>query len=783
MLTSQETKHPLAQCGDCPLREKRFAPTTGPEYARVAFVSRSPGRHDVRHGKPFSGPSGKVLDYLLNRYKAKRDDILTTNVVLCESDDPPKEAIERCRPRLEAELANVDLILAGGVEATKALTTVKSVSAGRGYDHTRVSSAGVTQRVVVTNNPAAVLRDSDSFPDMVRDFRRAFDPISAPVFPEVEVIDSADQARAILARWCNTSYDYLASDLEWNDTAIYCAGFAQSGGKSVVFGRNALSDRRVQKILAEFYNRTQTRFIWHNGKADTKVLRREGISGRVDEDTFLASIALDERPGVHSLEFLLMDNFDWPNYEPEVVKTFKRTGFIKDSDLPLLYEYNGRDAAGTKMLYDRFMPMLAEEGLEDLYRKRLLTSVNAIRNMEERGFHYNVEAAANLNEREVLPALWGLQREIREISGQSLINPRSVPQMHAVYYDVMGLKHDLKDSGKKKLESSTGAEVRTEIIAGRFRSKPQYKDRIVQLATVHKRFSSIEKQRGTYIEGLIERANRDGKIYCEFNIGGTVTGRLSSRSPNLQNVTREGREGIPGIRTLFLPSPGNVIITADYSQAELRTCAVLSGDERLLGIYRDSSRSLHRERAAAFYGADYTKEQYVKSKNINFGVTYGQSAEAFAQMYHMPKEEAQAYVDSWWAEFPQLKKWVKSVQEQAEREGVIKSPFGHRRRFHLITNENRGDVHREAVNFLPQNIAAWVTISSLIELDLGAVPTVATVHDSIVADVPANAADDTAKMMKEVMECQAKKELGWNLPFTVDVSIGHSWGELEEVSL
>lgn len=115
-------KHPLADCENCPLKDAGVAHTAGPSDAKVAFVSRSPGKHDVRRNKPFGGPSGKVLDHLLNQYGVNRDEIITTNVVLCQTDDPPTEAIKACKPRLESEIKDCDLIIVGGAEATRALT-------------------------------------------------------------------------------------------------------------------------------------------------------------------------------------------------------------------------------------------------------------------------------------------------------------------------------------------------------------------------------------------------------------------------------------------------------------------------------------------------------------------------------------------------------------------------------------------------------------------------------------------------------------------------------------
>lgn len=799
-----ERKHPLAECEKCPLYNTTryghtvlngFAPTCGNPESKVAFVSRSPGQHDVAVKKPFANPrgAGAVLDHLLGRYGVKREEVITTNIVLCRSDDPPTEAIQACRPRLEAEIANCELLILGGTEATSAFTRYRAVFTARPFVHRRTSSTGVTQRVVVTNNPALVVRNSDAYPDMVEDFRRAFDPPPDPIFPEVEIINEPDRAISVLNGWLRTSFDTpIASDLEWRSTTdeIVCAGFAARAEKAIVFGYGSVRDRTVARLLKQFYERTDLTFIWHNGKADTSILVKSGINTRIDEDTFLQSYALDERPGYHSLEYLMSTKFGWPDYEPPSVKEFKKTGEFsgktaqeKAVSEKELYKYNGRDTAGTYQLFNLLDPQLETDrggSLRQLY-VRLKKAQTAFRSVELNGFNFNVEESANINEREAIPLLADLTEHIRDVTKHPLLNPNSPDQLKAVLYSEWGLKHSLKDSGKKKLRTSTGKEVREEIQAGRFECKSNKKEQLVRWAEFQAQYSKVSKLKGTYLEGLAIRTLQDGKLYCHFNPCGTVSGRTSSKDPNFQNIAREGYAEIPGIRTLFLPSPGNVIVSADFSQAELRTCAKLSGDGNLLAIYRDSARSLHKERAAAFYGANYTKEEYVKSKNINFGVTYGQSAAAFAQMYHMPQVEAQEYINSWWSEFSTLLQWTDELKQQARKDGLVVSPFGHKRRFHLITDENVGDVEREAVNFKPQNIAAWLTISALCDLiDLG-VNIVATVHDSIVADVPADSLADVSLLMKEVMERQVIQQLGWDdIPFLVDVSYGPNWGALED---
>ena len=295
----------------------------------------------------------------------------------------------------------------------------------------------------------------------------------------------------------------------------------------------------------------------------------------------------------------------------------------------------------------------------------------------------------------------------------------------------------------------------------------------------------MEKQRGTYLEGLTLRRHSNGRIYTTFKIHGTESGRLSSENPNMQNITRP-REGLPNIRRVFVADPGCQFISADLSQAELRAIAVLSGDTELQAIYRNTNRSLHKEVATEFYGERYTYEEYVRAKNINFGVAYWQSAYSFAQLYHMPQEEAQKFIDFWWERFPRVWEWTKEMEAKVLNEGEIQSPFGHKRRFYVIPSDNSARIHvvKEGINFLPQNIAANITLYALIQLVAQLDPKIAqiriTVHDSIVANCKEEAVEEVSIIMKQAMEIAAKEAIAWDFPFKSEISSGPTWGDLVE---
>jgi len=768
-------KAPYADCTNCPLQSERVARTTGPADAKVAIVSRSPGVHDVRMGKPFSGPSGQVLDHLLNTNGVDRKDVLVTNIVLCYSENPPQGAISACKARLQDELRQVQTVIAAGSEAVKEFIGKTSIKSARGVEHFING-----KRVIATNNPAAVLYNSDEFPNLVEDFKLALNPPPPVVYPNVTIAQSRQEALDLfnsLSIWSGP----IAVDVEGHTPHLECIGFSVLPDTAVVIPRRIIVE--VWNELTEFLQQPK-RWLWHNGVYDVKLLRRNGIHTTIAEDTFPLSWCLDEREsGVHGLSYLSRTQLGWLNYEPESVEQYKSAGILPD-DIDELHKYNGYDCAATLQLFALLGERAKADNVWDLYRNQKIPLMNALVDIELRGFHYDAIAAADLNEAIVIPRLRELKAEIREIVGLELFNPASPQQVAAWLYDTCGLIHQLKSTRKKSFARATGKEVRKEITEGRFHCKSRYEDKLIAFAKQAELFSQINKQRGTYIEGLIKLVEPDGKLYCTFNPCGPATGRLSSRVPNFQNITREAKDIVPGIRKLFKPSPGCTLVQADFSQAELRCTGVLSGDANLTAIYADSNRSLHRETAAAFYGADYTKEQYVKSKNINFGVVYDQSAFMFAQMYQMPKKEAQAYIDNWFKQFPDVLVWKDQIKKQVVQGDDIVAPFGGKRRFHLITEENLEEVKRQAINFLPQNTASELTVWSLCQLNSMGVSIISTVHDSIIADIPTSEAFDTARLMKAVMESAAMECLGWDLPFTVDISMSDvSWGEVEEVEI
>ena len=534
------------------------------------------------------------------------------------------------------------------------------------------------------------------------------------------------------------------------------------------------------------------------------MLRTNGISARVDEDTLLLSYVLDERPGSHDLDYLTADNLGWPDYTPAAVREGKRKGhwigreeeLVKkyemtlDEYMPIMYEYNGRDASGTYGLYEKLAQEAAKDGrITDPYYRLLIPASNALADIEAYGIAFDANRATNVLRNEVLPELDYLTKEAERIAGRE-INLNSPKQLSEFYYDHLGLEHTLDRRGK---ERSTDAAVRTEIVDGRAKfgyvnpAKLHGESEQLDLfdsvghpfTAVYDRFKKVDKVRSTYLEALLRQASKDGRIHAVFNLHGTETGRLSGSKPNLQNQPRPtSGERLPNIRNLYRASPGHVLIQADYSQAELRMAAVLSGDEGLSNIYY-TGRDFHSETCTNFYGPDFTKEQRVTAKTINFRILYGGEAYGFSQQLHISQSEAQEYIDWWWAQFPDVKKWVRKNHRKILQEGVLESATGRRRRFHLITDENRHHTLKEGINFLIQSPASDLCLWSLIQLnEVPFLHTLLTVHDSILFETPQVYVEESMHIIKKAMEGAASDLLGWGFPFTIDMQTGQRWGEL-----
>jgi len=298
-------------------------------------------------------------------------------------------------------------------------------------------------------------------------------------------------------------------------------------------------------------------------------------------------------------------------------------------------------------------------------------------------------------------------------------------------------------------------------------------------------YRSAAKLLNTYIIPLEKWYDDNGRVHSSFQLHRTVTGRLSTRDPSLQNIPEEGFEKKPelDIRALYIAPPGKVLLYADYSQAELRVAAVLSQAPFLMEAYKRGD-DLHTQAAIDRYGPDFTPRQRFFIKTVNFGILYGRSAASLARDTRLPgmtQAVAAQYVRDYFARMPAVRQWIRVVQQRTRQHGYAETSFGRRRRFGLITGETVGRIQRQAVNFMCQSTASDITLTALIRLTKrlhGLAEVLLTVHDSILFECLPQHLAEVARIVKETMVEVPLEFLGDTVPFTVALEVGQRWGEL-----
>jgi DNA polymerase-1 len=295
---------------------------------------------------------------------------------------------------------------------------------------------------------------------------------------------------------------------------------------------------------------------------------------------------------------------------------------------------------------------------------------------------------------------------------------------------------------------------------------------------------ALQKLKGTYIDALPQLVDPEtGRVHTCFNQAVAATGRLSSSDPNLQNIpirTPLGR----AIRGAFIAEPGNVLISADYSQIELRVLAHLSGDDALVEAFTQGI-DIHDRTAAKVFGENSGLGEHElrrRAKIINYALLYGKTAFTLAKDIGVSQDAAQEFINAYFAGFPSVRAFIDQLLATARESGVVKTMFGRRRLVPDLTSRNfqiRAGAERYAVNFPIQGSAADVLKRAMIDVHGALISSrsparmILTVHDELLFEAPKEAADETAALVRERMEAA----VALRVPLTVDVGVGENWKE------
>ena len=513
--------------------------------------------------------------------------------------------------------------------------------------------------------------------------------------------------------------------------------------------------------------------IGHDLKFDAIVLARHGITLRgLETDTMLASYLLDATRSEHLLEDLALEHASYKALRDEDL-CGRGAKAIPFAEVPLerALDYAGERSDLPLQLAPTLRELMRKEQLERLYQEIELPLVPVLVDIERAGVRIDGPALASQSGN-VDAELGRLAAKIYEYAGEEF-NINSPKKLSEILFDKLGMRTETIRRTTKTKAQSTAFEVLEELALGH------------ELPRLILEWRALMKLKGTYIDALPQLVNPDtGRVHTCFNQAVAATGRLSSSDPNLQNIpirTDVGRE----IRRAFVADRGHVLISADYSQIELRVLAHLSNEDTLIDAF-SRNEDIHDRTAKKVFGDKSglsAHELRRRAKIINYALLYGKQAFTLAKDIGVSREEAQAFIDAYFAGFSSVRKFLDDLLDDTRRTGVVKTMFGRRRLMPDLNSRNfqmRGQAERMTMNFPIQGSAADILKVAMIDVHK-ALPSVAggkarmilTVHDELLFEAPREAADETAALVTDVME----KAVPLKVPLTADVGIGENWKE------
>jgi DNA polymerase I len=556
---------------------------------------------------------------------------------------------------------------------------------------------------------------------------------------------------------------YVSIAPEETSTATDLFGRKKSEGSS-----SGLSANRACKLLQPIFENSKVRKIGHNIKYDILVLSRYGIEVRGPlADTMVASYILraDAR---HNMDDAAKEYLKYKTVSyTDLTGTGKEQKEIRDVDLKSLSDYSCEDADITYRLFETMKPRLEELGMYQLCEEVEFPLVEVLARMERAGFAIDIEFLRGMS-KELESQLAKLTKDIHRIAGGPF-NINSTQQLGDILFNTL----KLPTIRKTKTGFSTDVAVLEAL---------QHQHPIIDNLLEYRQLSKLKS---TYVDALPELVNPDtGRVHTSFNQTIAATGRLSSSDPNLQNIpirTEIGRS----IRKAFIAGKkGNLIMSADYSQIELRVMAHISGDEGLADAFRHEE-DVHATTAAKVFGVpikEVTKDMRRKAKEVNFGIMYGIGPFGLSSRLEINQSEAKDIIARYFERFPKVKQYINDTISQARAEGFVSTLLGRRRYLPDLKSANqniRSNAERQAINMPIQGTAAdmikvaMVNIDATIRKEKLSSLMILQVHDELVFE--AKKAEEAE--MRTLVEKHMRDALRLSVPLEVEIGVGKNWLE------
>ncbi|MDF7670713.1 DNA polymerase I [Orbaceae bacterium ESL0721] len=510
--------------------------------------------------------------------------------------------------------------------------------------------------------------------------------------------------------------------------------------------------------------------IGQNAKFDYSILANYGIHVQgIAYDTMLESYVLNSNER-HDMDSMAKRYFNYTTttYD-ELTKVDKKRFTIDEIDIEKTTHYAAEDADITLKLHQFLYPELEKnEKLLKLFTDIEMPLAVVLSEMERTGVLVDATQLNNYS-KELAEKLKQTESDLHQLAGEPF-NPASPKQIQTILFDKLQLPV-LKKTPKG--DPSTSEEVLSELAVD------------YALPRMLLEYRSLAKLKNTYTDKLpLMISPKDHRIHTNYNQIGTVTGRLSSNDPNLQNIPVRNEEG-RRIRQAFIAPQGCKIISADYSQIELRIMAHLSQDKSLLTAFAED-KDIHRVTASEILGkaeADVTTEERRRAKAVNFGLIYGMSAFGLSKQINIPRKEAQFYIDRYFERYPGVQKYMEETRLLAAEKGYVETLSGRRLYLPKITSTSgieKRAAERAAINAPMQGTAADIIKTAMIKMDewikrqgTENIKMVMQVHDELVFEVKDELVEQYSKQIKSIMESCYKL----SVPLRVDVGIGNNWDE------
>lgn len=578
---------------------------------------------------------------------------------------------------------------------------------------------------------------------------------------------------ALLLKQKELCFDTETTGKDANDVEMVGMSFSFSKGEAwyVPVPADQAATQAILETFRPLFENQKITFIGQNVKYDALVLKWYGIEIKGEIfDTMLAHYLI-EPEGRRSMDLL---SAQYLQYEPVSIETLigkkgKTQGNMRDVELEKIKDYAAEDADITLQLKEKFLPLLPKKGVEKVFYEVENPLVKVLTDMEYEGVRIDIQALADYS-RELETEIKRAEESVYKQAGVRF-NLASPKQLGEVLFEKLQL-----DPKAKK--TRTGQYATSEDVL----QKLSHKHQIVEDILV---FRELSKLKSTYVDALPLMINRrTGRVHTSYNQAVAVTGRLSSNNPNLQNIpirTDRGRE----VRKAFVPRNDEfVLLSADYSQIELRIIAAISEDKHMIEAFRDK-QDIHAITAAKVYNvdlADVTSDMRRNAKSVNFGIIYGVSAFGLSENLDISRTEAKTLIDNYFAQYPSIKKYMDNQIKFAQKNGYVQTVLGRKRWLKDINSSNavvRGYAERNAINMPIQGTAADMIKLAMISVHKAFKERnlrsrmILQVHDELVFDAHLSEVE-TIKPL--ILECM-RNALPLSVPVEAEIGAGRNWLE------